>query len=429
MSRSSSPSSKCHNATEAISNPIQSISNLKPFCRHLQVDKVTAQENVRHEVLYGKDMFVPRTLSVTKKKVKDNIAERTAKVSKVLAKTRQDGEEEQVGLNKTRVDDWQFRQKSVQVEAERTFAAQKEFGEDGHKRMRAEGNCRDEAEDKRVVKRSGKGMERWLNNGDELNKTKTKALKTEGTLPFQRISGEDENILDKAESGSRDEEEDDKVLERSEEQRWPNPDEDEPVCVICGRYGEYICDRTEQDVCSIECKMKNLQRSINQRLEVKNKFGRQDKTMEAEGDKNINDIKEASCSLDENQSSPGLGNAIDAESFHQFFNDRYNYKSHWTIPNLTQEKIEFLRNKLEIKVQGEDLVSPVLEFSHCRFAKKLNDNLKENNYISPTPIQMQAIPIALSKRDMLACAQTGTGKSASFLLPMITRISAATGKY
>ena len=375
-------------------------------------------------------MFVPRTLSVTKKKVKDTIAERNAKVSKVLTKTRQDDEEELVGLNKTRVDDLQFRQTTSQVKAEGTFAARKEFGEDGRKPMRVEGNCRNDAEDERVVKRSGKEIERWLNDNDEPNRTKTEALKTEGTLPFERISEEDKNILDKAESNSGDEEEDDKVLERSEEQRWPNPDEeDEPVCVICGRYGEYICDRTEQDVCSIECKMKNLQRSINQRLEVKNKFGKQDKTMKAEGDKDSNDIKEASCSLDECQSNPGLGNAIDAELFHQFFNERHNYESHWTIQNLTKEKVEFLRNKLEINIQGEDLVSPVLEFSHCRFAKTLNDNLRENNYISPTPIQMQAIPIALSKRDMLACAQTGTGKSASFLLPMITRISAATGRY
>lgn len=33
----------------------------------------------------------------------------------------------------------------------------------------------------------------------------------------------------------------------------------EPVCVVCGKYGEYICDQTETDVCSLECKTKHLE--------------------------------------------------------------------------------------------------------------------------------------------------------------------------
>jgi hypothetical protein len=33
----------------------------------------------------------------------------------------------------------------------------------------------------------------------------------------------------------------------------------EPLCIVCGRYGEYICSITDKDVCSIECKEKNLQ--------------------------------------------------------------------------------------------------------------------------------------------------------------------------
>ncbi|KAM3687024.1 hypothetical protein ACB098_10G046200 [Castanea mollissima] len=48
----------------------------------------------------------------------------------------------------------------------------------------------------------------------------------------------------------------DRVKSRSE-QRFPEPGE--PVCVVCGRYGEYICNETDDDICSMECKAELLQ--------------------------------------------------------------------------------------------------------------------------------------------------------------------------
>lgn len=45
--------------------------------------------------------------------------------------------------------------------------------------------------------------------------------------------------------------------------------------------------------------------------------------------------------------------------------------------------------------------------------------LQTEGYTTPTPIQEQAIPIVLQKRDLLGCAQTGTGKTAAFAIPML----------
>lgn len=55
-----------------------------------------------------------------------------------------------------------------------------------------------------------------------------------------------------AESGSEEE----PVLSYSKLQRWPEPGE--PVCAVCGRYGAYIVDKTDRDVCSLECKARHL---------------------------------------------------------------------------------------------------------------------------------------------------------------------------
>ena len=64
-----------------------------------------------------------------------------------------------------------------------------------------------------------------------------------------------------------------------------------------------------------------------------------------------------------------------------------------------------------------------MDFSSLNLCQPLQDALDEIGYASPTPIQAQAIPDLIEGRDMLGCAQTGTGKTAAFALPILNAMT------
>lgn len=64
-----------------------------------------------------------------------------------------------------------------------------------------------------------------------------------------------------------------------------------------------------------------------------------------------------------------------------------------------------------------------MDFKSLGIGQELLEGLDAMNIRVPTPIQAQAIPAALDHRDLIACAQTGTGKTAAFLLPLIDVIT------
>ncbi|HMG90529.1 MAG TPA: DEAD/DEAH box helicase [Chryseolinea sp.] len=63
-----------------------------------------------------------------------------------------------------------------------------------------------------------------------------------------------------------------------------------------------------------------------------------------------------------------------------------------------------------------------MTFQDFKFDERLLDGLSSMGYNSPTPIQQQAIPVIQEGKDLIACAQTGTGKTAAYLLPVINKI-------
>lgn len=81
------------------------------------------------------------------------------------------------------------------------------------------------------------------------------------------------------------------------------------------------------------------------------------------------------------------------------------------------------------KVNDEAFIKPVEhvfkhEFKDFAIEAKLLENVIKKGYISPTPIQDSAIPIALEGKDVIGLANTGTGKTAAFLIPLINKILA-----
>jgi ATP-dependent RNA helicase RhlE len=68
--------------------------------------------------------------------------------------------------------------------------------------------------------------------------------------------------------------------------------------------------------------------------------------------------------------------------------------------------------------------SPLMNFEDLNLAPAIVQAVREHGYETPTPIQAEAIPAVLAGRDLLGGAQTGTGKTAAFTLPMLHRLNA-----
>jgi len=76
-------------------------------------------------------------------------------------------------------------------------------------------------------------------------------------------------------------------------------------------------------------------------------------------------------------------------------------------------------DNIKINVAGENKPDPVAKFSDAGLCPLVFSNVTRANYSVPTPVQKYALPIIMAGRDLMACAQTGSGKTAAFLLPII----------
>jgi ATP-dependent RNA helicase RhlE len=69
-----------------------------------------------------------------------------------------------------------------------------------------------------------------------------------------------------------------------------------------------------------------------------------------------------------------------------------------------------------------------MPFTKLGLSEHVIEGVKAMGYVEPTPIQLRAIPLILEGKDVIGSAQTGTGKTAAFALPILTRLGQSTGK-
>ncbi|KAG0431152.1 hypothetical protein HPB47_022037 [Ixodes persulcatus] len=98
------------------------------------------------------------------------------------------------------------------------------------------------------------------------------------------------------------------------------------------------------------------------------------------------------------------------------------YQEHEEIAALSPEEVDALRATLGVKVTGPLPPKPVTSFAHLGFDEPMLRAIRKAEYTQPSPIQAQGVPVAMSGRDMIGIAKTGSGKTAAFIWPMLTHI-------
>ena len=98
---------------------------------------------------------------------------------------------------------------------------------------------------------------------------------------------------------------------------------------------------------------------------------------------------------------------------------------HWSqkaLKNMKERDWRIFKEDFNIQVKGSKVPRPIRSWEEAQFPPKIMNVLADIGYKEPTAIQRAAIPIALAARDLIGIAETGSGKTASFVLPMLSYI-------
>jgi ATP-dependent RNA helicase DDX5/DBP2 len=100
------------------------------------------------------------------------------------------------------------------------------------------------------------------------------------------------------------------------------------------------------------------------------------------------------------------------------------YKEHPDVAARSQAEVDKFRRDHSITVAGRNVPKPVETFDEAGFPRYVMDEVKAQGFPAPTAIQSQGWPMALSGRDVVGIAETGSGKTLTYCLPAIVHINA-----
>ncbi|KAL6434307.1 hypothetical protein ACFW04_006026 [Cataglyphis niger] len=107
----------------------------------------------------------------------------------------------------------------------------------------------------------------------------------------------------------------------------------------------------------------------------------------------------------------------------------------WTIPTARDERLELelfgtgntginfsKYEDIPVEATGDSIPPHITSFDEVKLTEIIKNSIALAGYDKPTPVQKYAIPIIIGRRDVMACAQTGSGKTAAFLVPILNQI-------
>ncbi|OQE31562.1 hypothetical protein PENSTE_c001G07772 [Penicillium steckii] len=100
------------------------------------------------------------------------------------------------------------------------------------------------------------------------------------------------------------------------------------------------------------------------------------------------------------------------------------YKEHDNVTERSEEQVQEFRKQNQMAVQGKGVPRPVETFDEAGFPQYVLSEVKAQGFPKPTAIQSQGWPMALSGRDVVGIAETGSGKTLTYCLPAIVHINA-----
>ncbi|ETN42484.1 ATP-dependent RNA helicase dbp2 [Cyphellophora europaea CBS 101466] len=100
------------------------------------------------------------------------------------------------------------------------------------------------------------------------------------------------------------------------------------------------------------------------------------------------------------------------------------YKEDPAVTNRSSRDVDAFRKEKEMTVQGRGIPRPVENFDEAGFPTYVISEVKQQGFSKPTAIQSQGWPMALSGRDVVGIAETGSGKTLTYCLPAIVHINA-----